>query len=208
MGWRLMRWLQTQWLRLLHWLGLHDPKPVVVLIHGGGWVQGSPDDMRPLADEFRAAGWRTYRPTYPLWPDADVREMEDHLVNRVREIRREHPLSRLVLLGGSAGGQLALQAAERVKVDEVVALNPAINTCEIEAPYQDPHNGECERNRPGPPRQPTLLIHGTADEIVPISYARRFANHHHVTLIERDEGHGWFNGSVERETGEVMAWLG
>ncbi|HSO50215.1 MAG TPA: alpha/beta hydrolase, partial [Acidimicrobiia bacterium] len=44
----------------------NGPFPAVVLVHGGGWVAGSPSIMRPLAQHLTDAGYLTVNTQYAL----------------------------------------------------------------------------------------------------------------------------------------------
>jgi acetyl esterase/lipase len=93
------------------------PAPVVVLLHGGFWYPGYGRDlMEPLAADLAGRGYAVwnldYRPSRRTsgWPYLfeDVAAGLDHLV----ALAEEHPgaldLDRVVVVGHSAGGQLAL----------------------------------------------------------------------------------------------------
>jgi acetyl esterase/lipase len=93
------------------------PCPVVVEIHGGGWVMGDRRvEGRPLMNRLAAHGWVCISIDYRLsrratWPD--------HLIDVktalawVREHVADHggDPERVVVTGGSAGGHLAALAA-------------------------------------------------------------------------------------------------
>jgi acetyl esterase/lipase len=92
-------------------------KPVgtLVLLHGGYWMPGYHlDQLDSIATLMTRSGWATwnveYRPigTQGRWPDpmTDVALAVDHLLE-------EDLAARVVLLGHSAGGQLAVWAASR-----------------------------------------------------------------------------------------------
>jgi acetyl esterase/lipase len=97
------------------------PHPVAVVIHGGCWR--SANDLRHvshLSAALTAAGIATWTIEYRRigdagggWPGTfdDVARGTDH----VRTLAQQHPLDpdRLVLIGHSAGGQLALWLAGR-----------------------------------------------------------------------------------------------
>lgn len=95
--------------------------PVAVLVHGGFWRERwERDTIEPLAIDLARRGYATWNLEYRRvgrsgggWPATfdDVATGIDHL----RALAREHPLDleRVVLVGHSAGGQLALWAAER-----------------------------------------------------------------------------------------------
>lgn len=97
------------------------PNPVVVLIHGGCW-QSMADRryMSSLAARLTESGWATWNVEFrPIdvegggWPGTflDVAAAVDH----VRRLARSHGLDagRVVVLGHSSGGHLALWAAAR-----------------------------------------------------------------------------------------------
>jgi len=110
-------------LRLPHGAG---PFPVAILIHGGGWQSAvTLDYMAPLADALTCAGIATWSIEYRRlgaggeWPAMflDVGAAADFL----RELAKHYPLdlSRVVTVGHSSGGHLALwlAARDRLPVD-------------------------------------------------------------------------------------------
>jgi len=99
--------------------------PVVVLIHGGCWKEPYAvlRDLGPLGDALKKDGIATwnieYRRLYEPgsgWPGTylDIGHALDHL----RLIAKEHrlDLNRIVVLGHSAGGHLAMWAAARARL--------------------------------------------------------------------------------------------
>ena len=109
------------------------PHPVVVLVHGGCWqAPWGFDHVRSLAAALTAEGYATWSLEYRRlgdpgggWPGTfeDVAHGADHL----REVAREHPLDldRVVAVGHSAGGQLALWLAARPRLPEGSPLRAA-----------------------------------------------------------------------------------
>ncbi len=92
-----------------------DPVGTLVLLHGGYWRPGYDlGQLDPIAEVMTRAGWATWNVEYrPIgdggaWPDP----MTD-VALAVDRLRREHLASGVVLLGHSAGGQLAVWAASR-----------------------------------------------------------------------------------------------
>ncbi len=97
------------------------PWPVMVVIHGGCWLDAySLDHIRPLAEAITALGYATWTIEYRRadsegggWPQTfvDVASALDAL----RELADTHSLDleRVSALGHSAGGQLALMLAAR-----------------------------------------------------------------------------------------------
>ena len=109
------------------------PHPVVILVHGGCWqAPWAFDHVRSLAAALTAEGHATWSLEYRRlgdpgggWPGTleDVGRGADHL----REAARQHPLDlgRVVALGHSAGGQLALWLAARPRLPGSSPLHSA-----------------------------------------------------------------------------------
>lgn len=104
----------------------HGSKPgVVVIIHGGFWSSDYGADLGgPLALDMAARGYPAWNLEYRRigdgggWPQTfqDVAAGIDHLRSVAGEARLD--LSRVVVIGHSAGGQLAAWAAGRGVVNE------------------------------------------------------------------------------------------
>jgi acetyl esterase/lipase len=100
------------------------PHPVVIVIHGGCWqTPWALDDVRGLSAALTAEGYATWSLEYRRmgdpgggWPGTfeDVARGADHL----RSVAQAHrlDLGRVIALGHSAGGQLALWLAARHKL--------------------------------------------------------------------------------------------
>lgn len=99
-----------------------DPVPLVVLIHGGCWrSQYDLKHVAPAAEALTKEGFATWTVEYRRvgdpgggWPGTfdDI----SHAVDHVRALALQFPridTGRVVLMGHSAGGQLALWAASR-----------------------------------------------------------------------------------------------
>jgi acetyl esterase/lipase len=112
------------------------PFAVIIVVHGGCWLSRyGLQNSAALADALRDAGYATWNIEYRRmgdegggWPNTfiDVGRAADH----VRELAKQHPLdlSRVVTIGHSAGGQLAmwLAAAPRVPAGSPVARTDPI----------------------------------------------------------------------------------
>lgn len=111
----------SQFGRLRLPLDTNTPVPVVVLIHGGFWrAEYGLDLMEPLADDLVNRGYATWNIEYRRvgeegggYPGTlnDVAAAIDEL--RVLAVTYPLDLTRVVLIGHSAGGQLAMWAAGR-----------------------------------------------------------------------------------------------
>jgi acetyl esterase/lipase len=96
-----------------------SPRPCVVVIHGGSWVSGNRLDdgtKRWLNDWLAGLGYAVASIDYRLSPQFKWPAQRDDLLAAIRFLR-EHAAAlgidgdRLVLLGRSAGGQMATAAA-------------------------------------------------------------------------------------------------
>ena len=91
------------------------PLPLVVYIHGGGWVSGAREVASLRLMPFLQMGWAAANVEYRMSPTApapaaveDVRCALRYLSDRAQELRIDP--QRIVLAGASAGGHLALIA--------------------------------------------------------------------------------------------------
>lgn len=184
--------------------------PVAVLIHGGFWRQQfSIDLMFGLARSLIGDGWATWNIQYSAvgdggggWPGTflDVAAAIDHL-RLIDDVSLDR--SRVLAVGHSAGGHLALWAAGRpgqppdapgsdpgVPITTVVSLAGVTDL--LACVNEDLGAGACPdlmgtqpREDLGryllaspierlPSRVPTVLVHGDRDDVVPVTQSERF----------------------------------
>lgn len=192
--------------------GGQGPYPVAIIIHGGCWVSKFADlqNTAALADALRDLGIATWNIEYRRednvgggWPGtfADVAQATDFL----KKIAPKYflDLSRVVVIGQSAGGHLALWVAARRRLPEnsplyvqkplpvrgVIALGgvpdlksfreQGVRICgqdvvgkllgttpeEVEKHYKEASPAELL-----PLGVPQILIYGTEDQAVPITF--------------------------------------
>jgi acetyl esterase len=110
------RWLQVRGRRLL--CRLHRPVagkalPLLVYLHGGGWVWNSIDTHDRLIRSYAAAaGCAAIGPDYALSPEARFPQALEECAEVVRQVARDAASwgidpARIVIGGDSAGGNLA-----------------------------------------------------------------------------------------------------
>ncbi|MFE2183154.1 alpha/beta hydrolase family protein [Streptomyces sp. NPDC059455] len=191
------------------------PHPVMVLIHGGNWrAQFSKTTIEALAVGLTQAGWATWNIEYRrVGNGGGVPATGADVAAAIRALQ-DVPgidLQRLILLGHSSGGQLALRAAQKAQVAAVVCIagycdlreatrlglgNNAVPAFCGGGPDEVPENFDAANpTRHLPLGKKTLLAHGTADEVVPPSLSASYAaNGQRVgdsceLLLLQDAGH-------------------
>lgn len=89
--------------------------PLVINIHGGAWAHGVKESQRGFGSFFKN-GWAVANIEYRMAPTApapaaieDVRCALMYLIRHAKELRID--TKRIVMMGGSAGGHLAMMAA-------------------------------------------------------------------------------------------------
>jgi acetyl esterase/lipase len=177
------------------------PWPVVVLLHGGFWRdRWDRTLMTPLAHDLARRGLLAWNVEYRRvgrdgggWPGTldDAGAAVDALAGVP-----EADTGRVVAVGHSAGGQLALWLAAReapgVRLAAAVSL---AGVCDLERAHAEglgdgavaaflglgePGVDASERIRAASPaaapaRVPQLLVHGDADDVVPLAQSRAYA---------------------------------
>lgn len=185
------------------------PAPLAVLVHGGFWREEyDRRHTRPMADALAAAGWAVAAPEYRRtgrdgggWPGTfdDVAAALAALPAGVGAVAPGAvDVGRVVLVGHSAGGQLALWAAAAAGVRPagltgVLALAPV---ADLGAAWRLDLDGGAVRallgggpddvpdryaavdpvRLPAPP-VPVVVLHGAEDEQVPLALSESYARH-------------------------------
>lgn len=181
---------------------VEEPAPVVVCIHGGGWISGDKADCHIVATELVRRGYAAACPDYRLaplytYPAAveDIRAAVRFLRERGAEVGIDP--GRVAAFGNSAGGHLAAfvalssDPAERSSASVNVAgltdlTNPSEQHAEIAWDFLQQflgssYAGNEERwieaspiHNIRPDAAPVANIHGTLDDVVNPSQSVRF----------------------------------
>ena len=192
--------------QMLVWHPRHLPPtsgwPGLILLHGGGYREGSPADFSSLGPRFARRGLWVAAPVYGLgprhpYPQAlqDTLQLLHFLASEAMGQHRLTP-NNIGLLGYSAGAHLALMTAleapsppaavaahsapTRLAAEDQASLLPA-----LDGPTRDRHSPALR----APIRQlPILLVHGTADDIVSFRHAQILAAHNPQVELLAVEG--------------------
>jgi acetyl esterase len=105
------------------------PHPVVVYLHGGGWIGGSPRTHRKLGMQFAEAGYLTINVDYRLAPEHPFPAGLDDCVYAakwtVENARRWNgDASRLAVGGDSAGGNLTAATVTSLAAEKYSGATP------------------------------------------------------------------------------------
>ncbi|MGP3958800.1 alpha/beta hydrolase family protein [Nonomuraea sp. 3N208] len=192
-----------------------SPRGLVVVIHGGFWrSRFGRETTRALCADLALRGWASWNVEYRrLGTGGGVPATLDDVAAALRHLDEVGPPGDgpVVLLGHSAGGQLALWAAGTRPVAAAVSLG---GVCDLtEAARLGVGDGAALEFVGGAPEQrselydladparrlpsgsPTLIVHGTDDDRVPAELSRRYVKAAQAAgdpchLLElRDVGH-------------------
>jgi salicylate hydroxylase len=99
-----------------------DDAPVVLHLHGGGYVMGSAELSAPLAGRLAGAvgGWSLV-PDYRLAPEHPFPAALDDVLVLYRWLAREYPQAPILVSGECAGGGLALSLAVALRDADAAA---------------------------------------------------------------------------------------
>ncbi|MCX6432395.1 MAG: alpha/beta hydrolase [Actinobacteria bacterium] len=172
------------------------PRPVVVLIHGGYWrPEYDRTHLRPMAAALAADGYPTVLLEYtriPGDPDAAIDDFRLALTSLAEAVDVS---AGVVLVGHSAGGHLALLAANHATVIGCLALAPVADL--VMAEYLDLDNGavhaflgrpaadrpDLDPARHPVPAVPTTLLHGVEDTLVPAAMSEAYCSERGTRLV-------------------------
>jgi len=118
-----------------------EPLTTVVWIHGGAWISGFKEDVRPYVRMLAAEGFTTVSLNYTVAPEqsypAALTQLNDalaFLVDNAAEYRIDP--DRLIIAGDSAGANLTSQLAVLTTSPEYateVGLTPALDPSQLRA---------------------------------------------------------------------------
>jgi acetyl esterase/lipase len=202
-------------------------RPLVVMVHGGFWrPEYDRLHVRPMTQALAAAGWTVAAPEYRRVagdPDATCDDVRAALLALPEQLRDHHD-GRVIVLGHSAGGHLALWAATAAPAPGLVgtlALAPVADLVEaareglgagaVEAFLGAPaaRRPDLDPTRLGAASSRVVLLHGTDDEIVPLRQSRAYVAAHRDAVLDAvpDTGHFALIDPASRAWPRVIAAL-
>jgi acetyl esterase/lipase len=176
--------------------------PLIVCLHGGGWISGCKEDMREIAVSLANAGFAAATPTYrlaPLHPYPAAVEDVRAFVRFAREQASAWLIDadRIGSVGNSAGGHLSSMLG--LSAEPLEQVNAVVDICglaDLTRPNEQhlpiswgfleqfmgvPYDGnEALWQSASPLWQlrerlpPFYVIHGTEDDVVPVAQSDLF----------------------------------
>jgi acetyl esterase/lipase len=183
-------------------------RPLVVLIHGGFWRPAfDRAHTAPMAAALAGAGWTVAAVEYRRAPP-----VPDHAVDDIGWALEALPAKisghdgRVLVVGHSAGGHLALWAASERPIPELHAVLALAPIADLQLAHalnlgggavlaflgvEPQERADLDPRRMPPPAVPVTIVHGEADGVVPPSVSESYvAAHPEVRLVKlRGAGH-------------------
>jgi acetyl esterase/lipase len=210
--------------------------PLVVFLHGGGWISGEREMYGEEAHWFANYGFATATVDYrlaPLYPFPAAVEDAESFVAFIRENRAKYRVTdKIGAMGNSAGGHLAAMLGVTGRVDAVVDVcgltdmrNPGetqypISMSFIEQFLGGPYAGNEDAYAQASPLAhidgdecPFLIVHGSEDDVVPATQSTTL--HEGLVAQGRDarllmlegEGHSFSIDAWDRIRSEAAAFF-
>lgn len=197
-----------------------DGWPAVLLIHGGGWREGSWRAYESFGPQLSRKGLMVAAMDYRLAPEHPWPAQLEDVLEAIAFLRSQlTDPDRIALWGDSAGGHLAMMAAiEKPEwVRCVVALGAPSDLRDLHPDETGAVFKGCDLQDVSPIHQtsdkspPMLLVHGEHDPVCSIAQARAHAAAQKgVELMEVPEGdHGlrWPPLASFRARRSAVSWL-
>jgi acetyl esterase/lipase len=216
----------------------------LVLIHGGSWNGGNKSDFNPYVDSLkkRLPEFAIFNLNYSLYnggnqfptQENDIRQAIDFNVGQSAEYKIDK--NRLVILGASAGGHLALLQTYKYSEPKIAGVIDFFGPTDLTAMYKKPWHpylpaalqmvtgtnpdANAELYRQWSPvnfitknSAPTLILHGAKDPMVDISQSRSLqakleeAGVMHELVVYPNQRHGWHGSTLSDSFDKIVAFL-
>lgn len=226
--------------------GRTDTTKMLVLVHGGSWVSGDKSDfgstVTALQQKFPAyaianINYRLATATTNHFPtqENDMKAAVDYLIQKSADY---HVSKNIILLGASAGAQMALLQAYKYSTPHIKAVVDFFGPTDMADLYSfyqpgsdswlgiqvlmngDPVTNPTLYYQSSPINfvttlaPPTLILHGTADDVVPVSQSQTLkekldnAGVANQLLLYPDQGHDVWSPVVMNDAlNKIQAFL-
>lgn len=216
----------------------------IILIHGGGWNSGSKNDFASYIDSFqkRMPDYAIFNLDYRLVNGSNLFPTQEHDVKTAIDFIVENSnqyhinKNKLVLLGASAGGHLALLQGYKYNNPKVAAIIDFFGPTDLVTMFQKPWHpyvpfvlqmitGTTPRQNLSLYRQsspinyvsthsaPTLILHGGNDNIVNVSQSKSLsekldkAGVKNELVIYPGKSHGWHGVTLSNSFDRIESFL-
>jgi acetyl esterase/lipase len=221
-----------------------DSTKSIVLIHGGGWNSGSKNDFAAYIDSFkkRMPGYAIFNMDYRLvngsnlFPtqEQDVKTAVDFIVANAKAYHINK--NKLVLLGASAGGHLALLQGYKYTNPKVAAIIDFFGPTDLVTMFKKPwhpyvpfvlqmitgttpkrdlslYEQSSPINYVSSHSAPTLILHGANDNIVNVSQSKSLKRKLDRTGVKSElviypgKSHGWHGPTLSNSFDRIESFL-
>jgi len=200
--------------------------PCVVMFHGGAWRKGAPEQMMPMGEAFARQGVIGISAQYRLLEEGPIRlpmEAVEDARSAMRYVRKNAgklgcDAGRIAAAGGSSGGHLAAMTAMKVDIDApaddrsvsprpdaLILLNAPLDLMTLRSRVPKVARQISPLHLVDASLPPTIIFHGTGDNMVPFSQATSFQQQasrqgaKRVEVVQFDgRGHGFWNANRKR----------
>lgn len=180
---------------------IEKPAPLLVFIHGGGWKGGERSDYLVYLVAFAKKGYITSTVSYRLLADGLYPACADDITEAFRwyfsnGVKYGYDPEKIAVIGGSAGGHLAMLAAygwkwhesdSMARTGRIKVVVDIYGPVDLTTEYARTHPlvtgflGQSFEEAPqlyaeaspviylDPDDPPTLILHGSSDDLVPAS---------------------------------------
>lgn len=216
----------------------------VILIHGGGWNSGSKNDFVTYIDSFkrRMPEYAIFNMNYRLVNGSNLFPAQEQDVKAAIDFIVENSLDyhvnkdKLVLLGVSAGGHLALLHGYKYNNPEIAAIIDFFGPTDLVSMYQNPwhplvplalqmvtgttptanaaiYKQSSPINYVNADAPPTLLLHGAKDEVVNLSQSQSLkkklddAGVKNELVVYPNKAHGWHGETLSNSFDRIEEFL-
>jgi acetyl esterase/lipase len=221
-----------------------DSTKSIILIHGGGWNSGSKNDFATYIDSFRKRmpDYAIFNLDYRLvngsnlFPtqEQDVKTAIDFIVENSGHYHINK--NKLVLLGASAGGHLALLQGYKYNTPKIAAIIDFFGPTDLVTMFQRPwhpyvpfvlqmitgttpklnlslYQQSSPINYVSTHSAPTLILHGGSDNIVNVSQSKSLkatldkAGVKNDLVIYPGKSHGWHGPALSNSFDRIEEFL-